>query len=247
MNKEELKRALKVLLSETAPDIAEENNDDAPGISALLQDILAEVKNNSRERETMREEIKSLKADLINKVTKLEETVQSLQQTAMHHQIYIEKMEHAKRSKNIFLTGIPESGQGDHDENHDRSKCEDIFSIVNASPEDIVNIKRLGRRSNETNAHRPRPILVEVGSQSIRDDICKNSKELKVAGDAYKRVFLKKDMHPLVRKEFKRLQEVRRKEQDKPENIGRRITYDAKRRAVLCDDQIIDRFQPVPF
>ena len=106
-----------------------------------MQDIHGEVKKNSRERETMCIEIKSLKADLISKVTKLEEAVQSLQPTAMHHQIYIEKMEYAKRSKNIILTGALESGQGDHDENNDRSKCEDIFSIVNANPEDIVNIK----------------------------------------------------------------------------------------------------------
>ena len=46
------------------------------------------------------------------------------------------------------------------------------------------------------------------------------------------RVYVKKDVHPLVRKELSRLREVEKRERDKPENQGRNVRYDYKERKV---------------
>ena len=64
------------------------------------------------------------------------------------------------------------------------------------------------------------------------------------AGQLYSRVYIKKDIHPVVRKEIGRLRKKVRDENAKAENDGVNIVYDAKNRIVTRNGVIIDRFTP---
>ena len=77
-----------------------------------------------------------------------------------------------------------------------------------------------------------------------RDTIIATSKELKDAGPAYSRVYINKDIHPVVRREIGRLKKLTKDEKNKSENVGVNITYDAKNRVVKREGVIIDRFTP---
>ena len=91
---------------------------------------------------------------------------------------------------------------------------------------------------------RIRPILLKTKSREARDKLLEKAKSLSSKEDPYKSVYIKKDVHPLVRLEWKRLKDREKEENDKPENVGRPAVLDSKTRTLLRDGQIIDRWQP---
>ena len=107
-----------------------------------------------------------------------------------------------------------------------------------------MNDQSLGR----PNPSKKRPLLLTFNSKSARDGVIAKAKELKSHNGPnkkiFEKVFIKKDMHPLWRKEHDRLRKVVQKERAKPENEGVRIIYDTQQRVVLRDEQVIDRFHP---
>ena len=94
------------------------------------------------------------------------------------------------------------------------------------------------------NASRKRPILLVVENQERRNAILDKAKNLKGAGPPFSNIYIKKDIHPAVRKELGRLRRREKEERDKPENQGTNIKYDAKERVLLRDGVIIDRYTP---
>ena len=58
----------------------------------------------------------------------------------------------------------------------------------------------------------------------------------------YKSVFLKKDQHPDIRNEEKRLYEVFKAEKKKPENAHVEVVFNRKLRIVTVNGDEIDRF-----
>ena len=70
---------------------------------------------------------------------------------------------------------------------------------------------------------------------------------LKTAGDNVKTIFIKKDVHPRVRKEWQRLRDVERAEKEKPENVGCVIRLDPRERKVYKDREVIDSWSPLFF
>ena len=57
------------------------------------------------------------------------------------------------------------------------------------------------------------------------------------------KVFIKKDQHPFVRREWGRLHAVMKEEKSKPENTGCNINLDPKKREILKDGVVIDQWR----
>ena len=79
----------------------------------------------------------------------------------------------------------------------------------------------------------------------MRYEILKNSSKLKdqAEGSAYRKIFLKKDVHPDVRAEEKRLYEVFKAEKKKPENVNKDVVFNRKTRVVTVNAEEVDRFK----
>ena len=60
-------------------------------------------------------------------------------------------------------------------------------------------------------------------------------------------IYVKKDLHPATRKEWKRLRDVVAAEKAKPVNQGCAITLDYKSRQVTRDGVVIDKWRPTYF
>ena len=90
-------------------------------------------------------------------------------------------------------------------------------------------------------------MLVSTESKAARDEVIRATPALKTAGKSYEKVYVKKDVHPLIRKEFSRLKDVEKREREKPENQGLNVRYDGTRREVTVDGKIIDKFRPTLF
>ncbi len=64
---------------------------------------------------------------------------------------------------------------------------------------------------------------------------------LKEVGNAFKDIYVRKDVHPQVNNEFRRLKVVEKQEREKPENQGCTVVYNAIMHTILV---VIDRFKP---
>lgn len=106
-----------------------------------------------------------------------------------------------------------------------------------------THIRRLGQLRDNPNSKRNRPILFEIPNRKCRDDIMQCAPSLKFR-EGYKRVFFRKDLHPVLRKEQARLKKLIYDEKMKPSNSGRHIRFSLEKQAVVCDNEVVDRFRP---
>ena len=79
----------------------------------------------------------------------------------------------------------------------------------------------------------------------MRNKVLKNARKLKDSdeGSWMRKVFIKADEHPEIRKEMKRLNDVARLEREKPENAGVEVKFDRKARKVTRNGDTIDSFR----
>ena len=128
----------------------------------------------------------------------------------------------------------------------DQSKVEQILQEAGYDEDvDLTNweVKRLGQE----NDRRKRPILVVVDNQRQRNNILDKAKNLKEKREPFSSIYVKKDVHPAVRKELGRLRKRERDEKERPENQGVNIVYDKQQRVLLRDGLVIDRYAPSYF
>lgn len=116
----------------------------------------------------------------------------------------------------------------------DAARYDDPFDILDWS------IRWLGQQNPE----KTRPLHISVSNPRQSDYILKVAKNLKQAGGSMARVYIKKDTHPAVRKEYARIRKREKEEKEKPANAGTTVAYDWKNRVLLLDGLIIDRFMP---
>ena len=81
-----------------------------------------------------------------------------------------------------------------------------------------------------------------LASKSERDIILEKSPVLKQRRTPYDKVYIKKDVHPAVRQEWKRLRDAAAAEKDRPENQGCNIRLVVKQRKLYRDDTVIDKW-----
>ena len=89
-----------------------------------------------------------------------------------------------------------------------------------------------------------------MGSKARREQVLQKTANLKTYGPdnhPFRRVYVKKDVHPAVSKEWKRLHDLEKNEKEKPENQGVEIKFDKDTRQLLRDGVVIDRFAPAYF
>lgn len=83
-------------------------------------------------------------------------------------------------------------------------------------------------------------ILLTLTDKIQRTTILSNASRLKACGGNFSRIYIKKDVHPSVRKEWRRLRDVEAAEKAKPENVGCVIRLDARELKVYKDNTVID-------
>lgn len=205
------------------------NDDDAAdehvgGTGGMLRLILKEIKAIRREKE----ETQMLRKEL-----------NSLKEVVVQQQKALEGLDARNRERNLIIMGLAEAKGAETDE----ERCSLILSRIGCEAIQFESTARLGKPSDD----RKRPVLVKVETREKRDEILKNAKKLKAAGDDFKLIYIKKDVHPAVRKEWQRLKEAEKEEKRKPENQGCVIELDFKRRQLLRDGEIIDSWSPSYF
>ena len=215
--------------------------------TAPLQKKIAELEKANT---TLQEEVEALKAennvsagsaakDIETKLAPFAEVVKKIapiEQTIQNHQRYLDQVDAKKRETNVIITGVSEQPECDDDE-----AVKKILQAVGCDSVRPVRVSRIGKKNEDVT--RKRPILVVTESNTERKKILTNKSKLKESNNEFKSVYIKADEPLCVQKEWKRLKAACRREKDGPTNTGCTIKIDYRKRELLRDDQVIDRFR----
>ena len=194
------------------------------------------------------------------------EKLTPMQESLENHQRYLDLDDAKKRERNVIITGVKEmplvspqareeetneeaghveTEEAEESENADMAAVKDILCAAGCAVTPL-QVKRLGKRSEDES--RNRPILVVTDSVDTRKSILKKKSTLKnLADQRYKTIYIKPDEPLAVRKEWKRLRDLMKKEKEAPFNQGVEIKIDFKTRKLLRDGNVIDQFKsPFP-
>ena len=200
----------------------------------LLLKILNELKETRADLNKYSQERAADKITIENQ----QKEINRLNSISYQHQRFLEQIDAQNSVCNVVIMAVPEN---DFDgENDEKAKIKKLFLKIESQETEIIEFKRLGDKKDR----HIRPILLKTRSREARDKLLEKAKSLSSKDDPYKSVYIKKDVHPLVRQEWKRLKDLEKSEKEKPENSGHTIILDSKNRTLLRDGQIIDRWQP---
>ena len=180
---------------------------------------------------------------LINqKIGSLQDQVKKQGEIISKQQRYLESLDRKERENNIIVTGVPDENEALEGTTKDEDKLNKILRKIEAA-EEIKSYRRLGTRTD----NRRRAMLLVVNDKDTRDRILNKAKTLKQAGGDYAKIYIKKDVHPNIRMEWRRLREVERNEKERPENSGCVIRLDTRERKVYRDGEVIDEWSQQSF
>ena len=150
-----------------------------------------------------------------------------------------------KDKKNLNVLGTPENDLkvGNKTAKTDLEKTELIMSTIGYDDPDILSVQRLGKVNTDSGRSRPVKVVLQTAADrqkahSLVDNLAQ------AQGGTLANIKMKTDTHPAIRKEFGRLFEVERQEKTKPENIGKTVEFDKRKRIITVDGATIDRFKP---
>lgn len=197
---------------------------------------------------TLRKEIAELKSaitssdgvvgTLTKKVSDLQNRVEKQAETTGRQQRYLEALDRKERENNIVILGVPEHQESLDGATSDDAKVRKVLEVAGADGGPRA-VRRLGTSSG---GQRRRPILVTLASRDERDTMLDKAKSLKTCEEPYKNIYIKKDVHPSVREEWRRLREAEQREKERPENTGCNIRFSARERRLYKDGMVIDQW-----
>jgi len=201
-----------------------------------LEREMTEVRGLKMERDEMRVEMVELRKELKEERETMKEERKALQtelrqqaETMKLQQAFMERLDQKERACNVIVTGLEEGG-------NDEERVKDIIATV--EPTVVIEIKSF-KRLGQQDAEKVRPLLVTLASNEIRNNLVEKARVHRGLGQ----MRMKKDSHPAVRAEWRRLFEVMEKEKAKAENVGHNIRVDIKKRQVLLNEQVIDSWK----
>ena len=201
-----------------------------------LMNQLHEIKEEIKGLRPLRQEVDELKEE--NR--QIKEELRKIFEILHHQQLFTESVERRERQKHLIVTGISEDADGLGAD--DQAKLSSVLREAGCSVDvSGCDVQRLGEPDP---ARRRRPIKVTLRSARDRDNIITSGKSLKGKGERFNRIYLKKDTHPVIRKETNRLKKREFEESKDAANAGVDIQYDWQNRVLLRDGVVIDRFIP---
>ena len=178
----------------------------------------------------------------------VDEAIKPYKDTVNHQQRSLEFLEGRNREKNLVVTGISEKDGNNADE-QDRNEVDAVMVAIGCPGIAPAKVSRLGKKKEERAddlnmqaPQRPRPIMISLETVAETKTVLDHCKKLANI-EKYKKVYVKRDTHPMVRKEWARLRSLVKTEKEAPVNIGCDIKLDYKAKAVTRDGAVIARFK----
>ena len=215
-------------------------------ITNEIRDLKKEVKAQRHKIDRVAQKIDQLELN----DDQLKQDIETMSETVNQQQRYLETIDYERRKNHLVITGLAEDSPLIDEQGQaavtDQEKVNTIFNHIGYEHIEFNELRRLGEKPRNRNTTYKRPLKVRVNS-NLRPEILTKSKKLKESNGDLSKVFIRKDTHPGILKEQKRIKDVVKQEKEKPENIGKNVQYNWKERTVTVDDVIIDNFNPTFF
>ena len=190
-------------------------------------------------------EISNLKNNvqiLQNEKKKKDDEIQTLKYTIIGMQKSINMIDSKEREKNAVIYGVPEDDMTTDAGilRTDDDKLKHILHLIECTEFDgaafgNIEIERIGKARENYR----RVMKVKCRSREDRDELMKNSKKLKDAEEIWKKVYIRKDEHPVYLAEKNRLRrkmmELKRMEENNTKEI---VIKDGK---LMIDATVVDK------
>lgn len=201
-----------------------------------LQDVNNKLEALTNEITELKQAITSPDSLISKKMDQLQEQINKQAVIIEKQQRFLETLDRKERETNVIITGVPDESESLEGATTEQGKVEKIWLKLETR-EEVKGHRRLGS-SGEVN--RRRPILVTLANKSARDSVLEKTKKLKQAGGEFQKIYVKKDVHPSIRKEWKRLYDAEKQEKERPENAGCVIRFDRRERKLYRNEEVID-------
>ena len=208
----------------------------APKLGNGQTQLLELVSNLVGEVAELKKSITAPDSSINKKIDELKTQVEKQGEIIAKQQRHLETLDRKEREKNLIITGAPDDDEALEGSTTEQDKINKIWSEVDAR-ETVQSHRRLGTRSA---TNRRRAILVTLDSKEARDRILTKASQLKEATGELNKIYIKKDVHPSIRAEWRRLREAERIEKERPENAGCEIRLDQRQRKLYRDGVVID-------
>lgn len=203
-------------------------------LNKRLDEFMKEVK-------LLRDMITSPESILNKNYNELKARVDKQAEIMVKQQQFLEALDRKERESNIVILGVPDEHEALEGATHDEEKISKIWSKMGVGSVSGTH-RRLG--NNTSPGTRRRPILFTLADKGQRRTILDNANRLKTSGDNYNKIYVKKDVHPSVRREWRRLREAETTEKARPENAGCTVRLDTRERKLYRDADVIDSWNP---
>lgn len=234
MQRNQLTRINKEELIETI--LAAQEDDKTPALK-VLEDKLTTLMVEMAE---LKKVMTSPESFIAKKIAALNERIDKQDEIIAKQQFFLEMLDRKERVMNVVVLGLPEENETLDGATTDTEKLNKVWEKINVRGVECQH-RRLGA---EAGGRRNRPMLVTIRDRDMRLRILANAKQLKTAGEEYNKIYVKKDVHPAVRKEWQRLREAEAREKERPENVGCDIRLDTRQRKLYRDGDVIDSWNP---
>lgn len=198
----------------------------------------------TRELVDLKDKITSPESVFNKKISHMQGQITKQAEVIAKQQSFLEYIDRKERETRLVVLGVPDENEALDGETTDEGKLNKIWNVLE-EPVNIKSHRRLGQ--SDPGGVRKRPILVTVESRQVREKIIGKTKKLNDFGVPFDRIFVKRDTHPSVRNEWKRLRDAEKAEKEKPENVGSVIRLDTRERKLYRDGVVIDSWQQISF
>lgn len=219
--------------------LASRENEELASVTKVLNDVVAEL-------DSLKMLVTSPDSVANKKIAALEVRLDKQAEIISKQQLYLESLDRKEREANLVILGVPDEYESLDGAVTDEDKLKKIWAKVGV--DNVVGThRRLGRSDGDGTARRCRPILLTLRDKTVRGHILDYAKNLKTSGDTFKRIYVKKDVHPAVRREWQRLRDAEKVEKERPENAGCVIYLNTRERKLYRDGCVIDSWSPQVF
>ena len=239
VNKDELRAAIEGV-EKTIRDSHKQLIDKIDGIASDWHQAMDWIKAEFQKSNDAVAALKDIVKAQVEDAIELSESVQAAKKMALLHQKALDSWDWEKRKKNLIVRGLPEGEMSidGKDVKDDKSKVIEVLKKVGGNLEMVDDFFRLGKREEG----RSRPLIVKFVRSREKYAIKENSKKLKEAGPMWAKVFIFNDEPFPYREEMKRLNIVFKAEKTNPDNAGKTVIFDRKKKEVSVNGVCVDRF-----
>ena len=172
---------------------------------SLMIPVQQKLEQLSKQTSSQDARISLLEANIKEKDT----TIATMTDIIINMQSSLNRIDANTRNNNIIISGLQEDDLIDEEIGElksDKKKIERLFKVMQVDTDVLANVETFEyTRIGQSKDNATRLVKVNVKSKNARDKILDKAPSLKGKNELWKKVYVKKDVHPVYSKETSRI------------------------------------------